>query len=135
MTTPEVLTASVRIGAAPEVVFPYFTDAALIVEWLGDWADLRAEPGGTFALDMNKVPIRGEYLAVEPPHRVVFTWGVAGRDSLPPGSTTVEVRLTADGPDTVVELFHHDLLADQIDGHRGGWTQKLAELEGLWPPR
>ncbi len=128
MSAPDVLTASVRISAAPDVVFPYFTDPALIVRWLGDWAELTAAPGGTFALDMNTVPIRGEYVAVEPPHRVVFTWGVAGRDGLPPGSTTVEVRLTADGGDTVVELFHYDLPADQLDSHREGWELKLATL-------
>ena len=133
MTVPDVLTASVRIGAPPDVVFPYFTDPALMIQWLGDWAELDAEPGGTFALDMGtsgtvKVPIRGEYVAVEPPHRVVFTWGVAGRDELPAGSTTVEVRLTAEGTGTLVELFHHDLPADQVDGHRSGWAEKLGTL-------
>jgi uncharacterized protein YndB with AHSA1/START domain len=128
VTVPEVLTASVRIGASPEVVFPYFIDAELIVKWLGDWAQLQAEPGGGFALDMKNVPVRGEYVIVEPPHRVVFTWGVAGRDALPPGSTTVEVRLTADGPETVVELFHYGLPADQQDSHRAGWPEKLADL-------
>jgi len=128
VTVPEVLTASIRISAPPAEVFPYFTDPALIVQWLGDWADLEPEPGGGFAIDMRKTPIRGAYVAVEPPHRVVFTWGVAGRDSLPPGSTTVEVRLSADGPDTVVELFHYDLPDDQIDGHRSGWGEKLAAL-------
>ncbi len=138
MTVPDVLTASVSIGAPPDVVFPYFTDPALMIQWLGDWADLDAEPGGTFAIDMGvatgaaKVPVRGEYVAVEPPHRVVFTWGVAGRDELPAGSTTVEVRLTAQGPETLVELFHHGLPADQLDGHRSGWGEKLGTLARVW---
>ena len=128
MTVPEVLTATVRIGATPADAFPYFVDPALMVQWIGEWADLRPEPGGMFALDFSKTPVRGEYIEVEPPRRVVFTWGVAGKDSLPPGSTTVEVVLTADGSDTVVELFHHNLPAEEFDSHLEGWTTMLGRL-------
>jgi uncharacterized protein YndB with AHSA1/START domain len=94
VTVPEVLTATVRIGAPPADVFPYFVDPVLIVQWLGEWADLRPEPGGMFALDFSTTPVRGEYVEVDPPRRVVFTWGVAGQDSLPPGSTTAEEGLS-----------------------------------------
>ncbi len=128
MTAPDVLTATVRIGAPPEAVFPYFVDPALMIRWIGEWADLRPEPGGVFALDIGETPVRGAYVEVEPPRRVVFTWGVPGRDSLRPGSTTVEVVLTADGSDTIVELFHHDLPAEERDSHREGWTEKLGRL-------
>jgi uncharacterized protein YndB with AHSA1/START domain len=131
VTVAEVLTATVRISAPPADVFPYFTDPALLVQWIGEWADLHPEPGGKFALDFAKTPVRGEYVEVEPPRRVVFTWGVAGKDSLPPGSTTVEIVLTADGPDTVVELFHHELPAEEFDSHLAGWTAKLDQLVRL----
>lgn len=130
MTDSEVLTATVRIGAPPTAVFPYLVDPGLITRWIGEWADLRPEPGGTFALDISRTPVRGEYLEVEPPRRVVFTWGVAGSDSLPPGSTTVEIRLVPDGPDTIVELYHHDLPPAEFDGHRKGWLEKLDQLAG-----
>jgi uncharacterized protein YndB with AHSA1/START domain len=126
-----VLTASVRISAPPADVFPYFTDPELMIQWIGEWADLRPEPGGTFALNIGKTAVRGEFLQIEPPHRVVFTWGVPGQESLPPGSTTVEVRLTADGPDTVVELLHQGLPADEFDGHLEGWTTMLGNLVQL----
>lgn len=128
MTDPGVLTATVRIAASPAEVFPYFTDAALLVRWIGDWAELRPEPGGTFALDIDATPVRGEYVEVEPPRRVVFTWGVPGRDALPPGSTTVEVVFTAEGPDTLVELFHRGLPPGEVDGHLEGWTGMLDRL-------
>jgi uncharacterized protein YndB with AHSA1/START domain len=131
VTTRSTLTATVRISAAPADVFPYFTDPALMIQWLGDWAELQPEPGGTFALDMNKTPVRGAYVEVDPPRRVVFTWGVAGRDSLPPGSTTVEVVLTAEGTETLVELFHHDLPSEVRGGHQDGWTTKLDQLARL----
>jgi uncharacterized protein YndB with AHSA1/START domain len=131
VTASEALTASVRIGAPPADVFPYFVDPALLTQWIGEWADLHPEPGGVFALDFTNTPVRGEYVEIDPPRRVVFTWGVAGNDSLPPGSTTVEVVLTADGPDTVVELFHHGLPAGERDGHLKGWTIMLGRLARL----
>jgi uncharacterized protein YndB with AHSA1/START domain len=131
VTVSEVLTATVRIAAPPADVFPYFIDPLLMVQWIGEWADLHPEPGGVFALDFSTTPVRGEYVEVDPPRRVVFTWGVAGKDSLPPGSTTVEVVLTADGPDTVVELFHHDLPAEEFAAHLEGWTTMLGNLVGL----
>lgn len=131
MTVAEVLTATVRIAAPPADVFRYFIDPALMVQWIGEWADLRPEPGGRFALDISKTPVRGEYVEIEPPRRVVFTWGVAGKDSLPPGSTTVEIVLTADGSDTVVELFHHDLPTEELDSHLKGWTTVFGRLVQL----
>jgi uncharacterized protein YndB with AHSA1/START domain len=132
VTTSEVLTATVRIMAPPAEVFPYFTDPALMIQWIGEWAELHPEPGGVFALDFSTTPVRGRYVEIDPPRRVVFTWGVAGKDSLPPGSTTVEVVLTADGSDTVVELFHHDLPVEERDNHGDGWTTMLGRLVGLF---
>src|SRR5271156_2018569 len=95
---------SVRIAAPPEVVFPYFTDPQLMVTWIGERADLDARPGGKFAVDVGGAAARGSYIAVEPPHRVVFTWGIPEDATLPPGSSTVEVELVADGTDTIVNL-------------------------------
>ena len=132
MTAAEALTATVRIGAPPADVFPYFIDPALLIQWIGEWADLLPEPGGVFALNFSNTAVRGEYVEVDPPRRVVFTWGVPGKDSLPPGSTTVEVILTADGPDTIVELFHHGLPVEERDSHLEGWTTQLGRLERLW---
>jgi len=75
----------VRIAAPPEVVFPYFTDPQLMVTWIGERADLDARPGGKFALDFRGVAARSSYVAVEPPQRVVFTWGIPEDATLPPG--------------------------------------------------
>jgi uncharacterized protein YndB with AHSA1/START domain len=126
--TGDAYTASVRIDAAPVEVFPYLTDAELIVRWMGDWAELDPTPGGKLVIDINGVPIRGEYLVVEPPHRVVFSWGAAGSDTLAPGSTTVEIVLRPDGDGTLVELAHRDLPADELDKHGVGWSHFLARL-------
>lgn len=123
-----VYTTSVRIEAEPADVFPYLTDPDLIVRWMGDWAELDPTPGGKFVVDINGVPIRGAYLVVEPPHRVVFSWGAAGSDVLGPGSTTVEISLRPDGEGTLLELAHRDLPADELEKHGVGWGHFLARL-------
>lgn len=88
----DVVVATEHIKAPPEIVFGYFTDPALIVAWIGVRAELDPQPGGVFRLDMGEVVARGSYLAVEPPHRVVFSWGIPGDDALPPGGSTVLSR-------------------------------------------
>jgi uncharacterized protein YndB with AHSA1/START domain len=124
----DVILATERIEAAPEVVFPYFTDPAFIVTWIGNRAELDPQPGGVFRLDFGDVVARGVYITVEPPSRVAFTWGIPGDDTLPPGGSTVEVALTRDGDDTLVVVTHRGLPTAQIDNHRAGWERQLAEL-------
>jgi len=124
----DVIVATEHIQAPPEVVFPYFTDPALIVEWIGNRAELDPWPGGVFLLDMGEVVARGAYITVEPPHRVVFSWGISGSDALPPAGSTVEVVLIPDGDDTTVVLTHRGLPSTHISNHRAGWEQQLGRL-------
>jgi uncharacterized protein YndB with AHSA1/START domain len=128
MPPAKPVTASVRIAAPPDVVFPYFTDPALAIKWIADVADLDARPGGVFALDVRGNPARGHFVVVDPPHRVVFTWGVTGQAALPPGSSTVEVVLVAQGDETVVTLTHRDLPEEYRASHQEGWTEFLGGL-------
>jgi len=123
-----VISSSVRIAAPPEVVFPYFTDPQLMVTWIGERVDLDARPGGTFAIDFGATAARGSYVAVEPPRRVIFTWGIPQDTAMPPGSSTVEVVLVAEGADTIVNLTHRDLPLDREPAHLQGWERCLGEL-------
>jgi uncharacterized protein YndB with AHSA1/START domain len=69
---------------------------------------------------------------VQPPHRLVFTWGWEGQDSIPPGSTSVEIDLVADGAGTLLRLRHTDLPSDeQRTAHLGGWNQYMGRLSAL----
>lgn len=129
MSQANDLKFSVEIDATPEEIFPYFTDSALMVEWIGDAAELDATPGGKFHLEFkNKGTNLGEFVAVEPPHRVVFTWGAAGNETLRPGSSTVEVVLTPSGDQTIVELTHSGLSDEWLGPHTEGWTKFLGIL-------
>jgi uncharacterized protein YndB with AHSA1/START domain len=127
--TEDVVTASIRIRATPEEVFPYLTNPELLPLWLGEWADTDPEPGGRFAVNFGEgTKVRGTYLVINPPNRVTFTWGVADNSTLPEGSSTVEIYLTADGEETIVDLTHRDLPASERAGHKEGWDRCLAQL-------
>jgi uncharacterized protein YndB with AHSA1/START domain len=121
---------SVDIAAPPEAVYPYFTDPAAIVTWMGDYALLDAAPGGVFHLDINGVPVRGRYLELDPPHRLVISWGHAGSAILPPGASTVEITLQAIPDGTRVTVEHRDLPPEQAAGHTIGWPHFLGRLTG-----
>ncbi len=128
MTEPLELTT--RIDARPETIFPYFTDPDRYVQWMGTEATLHPEPGGAYRVSMRDgVEARGEFVEVNPPHRVVFTWGWEDHPLVPPGSTRVEVTLEPDGDGTLVRLVHHDLpSAEERDQHREGWSLYLDRL-------
>jgi uncharacterized protein YndB with AHSA1/START domain len=72
-------------------------------------------------MDADRVAI-GEYVAVEPPTRCVFTRGWENDTVMPPGSTTVELTLRPDGDETVVLLRHTGLPnAQSAAQHEEGW--------------
>lgn len=119
---------SVRIDATPAEVFPFLTDPSLLVRWMGDHASLEPAAGGRYSVDINGIPIRGQFLEVSPPERVVFSWGVAGNDAFPSGSTIVEITLTPEGAATVLELVHRDLPAEELPKHDTGWAHFLDRL-------
>ena len=124
----EVIIATEHINAPPEVVFGYFTDPALIIQWIGERAELDPQPGGVFSLNMGPVAAQGTYLSLDPPHRIAFSWGIPGNESLPPGRSTVEVVLTPDGDNTMVVLTHRGLPPTHLDSHRSGWEHQLGQL-------
>lgn len=119
---------SIRIDARPDEVFPYLSDPALLTRWMGDYAELDPSEGGNYTVDINGIPIRGSFLEVHPPRRLVFTWGVSGNEAFPPASTTVEITLTEEGSGTVLDLVHRGLPLDELPKHDVGWSHFLERL-------
>jgi uncharacterized protein YndB with AHSA1/START domain len=128
MTAGEPVELEVLIDAAPTTVFEFFVEPRLMRRWMGGHASLDAQPGGGFAVDIGVNQARGTFLAVEPPEKVVFTWGWEGSDLVPPGSSTVTVILEAKGSGTLVRLTHSDLPAGEDVRHNEGWTHYLGRL-------
>ena len=136
MTDPPAL--EIYIEAPAAVVFEYFVDPEAMVRWMGDHAELDPRPGGRFAVNIKGVAVRGTYLEIDPPHRLRIAWGYAGGSPLPPDGSTVEIRLSAEGPGTRVSLEHRDLPAEQATGHLVGWRhylQRLAQAAGGTQPQ
>jgi len=121
----------VRVDARPEIVFSFFADPQRYVRWQGARADLDPRPGGRYRVEMEDGSVVvGEYVEVEPPRRLVFTWGWEGNQEVPPGSSTVEVTLEPDGDGTFVHLRHSGLPTDDWRRvHHDGWDLFLSRLQ------
>src|SRR6476659_374762 len=109
------------VSAPADKLFHYFTDPEKMVAWKAVDATLDARPGGIYQIDVTGHDVaRGEYVEIDPPRRVVFTFGwEADGSAVPPGSTTVEVTLQPDGDRTRVRLVHSSV----PDGIRAGSTE------------
>jgi uncharacterized protein YndB with AHSA1/START domain len=132
----EVVEREVRIAARPETVFEFFTDPDKHLLWMGRRAELDPRPGGIYDVEINdRSHGRGEFVEVEPPSRLVFTFGWVGQEAggggehaVPPGSSRVEVTLAPDGDGTLVRLRHSDLPEQAREIHGEGWELFLGRL-------
>ena len=119
----------IYIQAPPEVVFRFFTDPAMHTRWIGQRATLDPRRGGIYRCVMTgTATVAGEYVEVEPPHRVVFTWGFENNPGIPPGSSTVSITLIPDRNGTRVRLVHTGLPHPAIAPHHQGWAGYLSQL-------
>jgi len=121
----------ISIDAPPEIVFSYFTDPAKHVLWQGTEAELDPRPGGALRVSFGPGYVAvGTYLEVEPPTRLVYTWGWAeeGSSVLPPGASMVELTLESAGAATLVRLRHSGLPEETLEFHGDGWDESLSEL-------
>ena len=133
-----VVERQVRVAARPETVFPFLIDPGKMSLWMGRKAELEARPGGIYRVEVNDQAIaRGEYVEIDPPRRVVFTFGWEGQEAgqgehgVPPGSSRVEISLDADGDGTLVRLRHLDLPEGSRDIHGQGWDLYLGRLTAV----
>jgi uncharacterized protein YndB with AHSA1/START domain len=124
------LTREVVVDASPSTIFPFLTDPAEHVRWMGTEAELDPRVGGTYqVLCQGRHPAVGDFVEVVPDQKVVFTFGWDEPDHpIPPRSTEVEITLIPDGGKTRVRLVHRGLPDDAIGDHTGGWDHYLDRL-------
>ncbi len=128
---PDTIVREITIDARPEIVFEYFIDPERIVRWMGSEATLDPRPGGLFRVDYGPEygAARGEFLAVDPPRRVVFTWGWENPDdAVQPGASTVEVTIEAVDGASHLTLRHSGLEGAARASHDEGWVHFLDRL-------
>jgi len=131
----EAVEREVRVEAGQETVFEFFTDPEKMILWKGRRAELDARPGGIYRVEISDQAVaRGEYVEVDRPSKIVFTWGWEGQEAgngehaVPPGSSRVEVTLEPDGDGTLVRLRHLDLPEASREIHGQGWDLYLGRL-------
>ena len=119
----------VKIAAPPEVVFAYFTERDKIERWHAVEADVDPRPGGVFRMNITGADVElGEYLEVDPPKRIVHTFGWEGNQLMPPGSSRVEITFEPDGDFTIVRVTHTGLPEESAWQHAAGWEHYLLRL-------
>jgi uncharacterized protein YndB with AHSA1/START domain len=130
-TDTAVYERTIAIDASPETVWEFFVDPIKLMRWMGIDAELEPQPGGIYRC--NVIPghtARGEFVEVDEPRRIVFTWGWDGNDGVPPGSSTIEAELTAEGNGTSLHFVHRGLPnAEAVASHAHGWDHYLPRLE------
>jgi uncharacterized protein YndB with AHSA1/START domain len=133
------------LEAGPERVF----DAWLVPRTLGQWMfgprvrdenvvrlDVDPRVGGSFSLKVERngelVDHVGQYLEIERPHRLVFTWAV--KDDSDDAPSEVHIDIEASGSGCVLTLVHRmdPKWSDYADRTRDGWTTMLDALADLF---
>jgi uncharacterized protein YndB with AHSA1/START domain len=116
-------------------VFDAFLDVAIARRFLfatatGEMLVAEVDPkvGGRYTFterrpDMGDVEHTGEYLEIDRPRRLVFTFGVPTFD---PGFTTVTIEIRPDGDGCELTLTNEGVPAAYQDGNRDGWTRIVA---------
>jgi uncharacterized protein YndB with AHSA1/START domain len=112
-------------------VFDYFTRPESLVRWMGDLAVLDPRPGGEFTVVFGAGSVRGRYLELDPPRRVVISWGRGGSAEFPPEASTLEVTLEPEGDGTRVSIVHSGLPEPEAPKHAAGWRGYLATLAAV----
>jgi uncharacterized protein YndB with AHSA1/START domain len=133
MIEGELVVHDIDLEASPEDVFAMFVDPQRLVRWLGLTADLEPRPGGLFRFEV--VPgqfCEGRYVLVEPPNRLIFTWGWSDPAmGVAPGSSQVEVNIRKADEGARLRLVHSGLATSEGRLlHEDGWSRFLDRLAG-----
>jgi uncharacterized protein YndB with AHSA1/START domain len=131
-----VLVVRRRMALPRQRVFEAWLDSESLAQWMRPMdcthATVTLDPrvGGGFRIVMEgpshgAVEHRGEYLAIEPPSLLSFTWISPHTDQRP---TVVTVELYERAGETELVLTHRGLPVKEVEGHRQGWTDVVRLL-------
>jgi len=121
------LDRTLTIAAPPDAVFRYFTDTDRWAAWWGAGSTIDPRPGGrVFVRYPGGVEALGEVLEIDPPRRIVFSYGYASGTPVPPGGSRVTIQLAPAGKGTRLHLMHELSDASVRDEHVQGWRYQLS---------
>lgn len=135
ITETIAVTREVTIAASPETVWEFLVDPQKVMLWMGESVEYDVRPGGEYRIGVVPGNIaRGEFVEIDPPRRLVYTFGWesvrrADSPSIPPGASTVEFDLEPEGDSTRVRFVHRDLpSAESAESHSEGWDHYIGRL-------
>lgn len=124
---PYRLDRTVTIQAAPDTVFRFFTDSERWAKWWGAGSTIDPRPGGElYVRHPGGVESRGNVVEMDPPRRLVFTYGFVGGQPIPVGSSRVTILLEPQHEGTRLKLTHELPDAAVRDEHVQGWRFQLS---------
>jgi uncharacterized protein YndB with AHSA1/START domain len=142
MTNPTTLRIERLVAAPLEAVFRAWTTREAMELWYQDRPDdvvrvveLDVRVGGRYRVEFGPAGAEpyvetGEYLEIDPPHRLVMTESLDAPNGSQWRDTTVTVTLEAQGYKTRLELVHEDFPSEaRRDDAAGGWPGFLDRLE------
>jgi uncharacterized protein YndB with AHSA1/START domain len=139
--------ATVRVQrvmpAAPELVFDEWLDPESLQEWMCPRPvrviDVTVEPhvGGVVRIDVddsgNRVLISGQFLTIDRPHLLRFTWANSNWSD-PTSESVVNVSFEPVGDDETLMSIEHSLLPpEEFESFDSGWTltvEQFADVMG-----
>jgi uncharacterized protein YndB with AHSA1/START domain len=129
-TETTVYERTLSIDASPETVWEFLVDPEKLMRWKGIDADLDPQPGGIYrCVVIPGHTALGEFVELDEPNRLVFTFGWEGNENTPPGSSTIEIDLAPEGAGTSLRFVHQLANAEQAASHKVGWDHYLPRLE------
>ena len=97
-------------------MWEFLVDPEKATRWMGIEATLEPEPGGTYRVTVLSGNVAsGQFVEVDRPRRLVFTWGWEPSEmegpgmAVTPGSLTIEFDLEPEGDGTRLRFVHRDL--------------------------
>jgi len=120
------------IAASPEAVWEFLVDPDKATRWMGQSASFEPRPGGLYRVEV--IPgntAAGEFVELDPPRRLVFTWGwePGGSGKVPVGTSTVEIELLPTDEGTMLRFTHRGLPDEEAaQSHGHGWDHYLERL-------
>jgi uncharacterized protein YndB with AHSA1/START domain len=124
---PFRLDRSVVIHAEPKVVFRYFQENDRWASWWGAGSTIESRPRGRLLIRHGEgVDVVGEVVDINPPARIVFSYGFLDRKAEPIRDSLVTIGLEPLGNSTRLHLTHEFNDAAARDEHVQGWRFQLS---------
>ncbi|TCL68087.1 SRPBCC family protein [Rhizobium sp. BK251] len=130
MQTSFVVRRETHVPAPPSAVFALLTDPEKILRWMGTEAQTEPQAEGLYLVNVTGARCaRGSFREVVPVHRLTYSFGWDGSETVPPGSSLVEIDLMEQPDGTLLRLTHSGLPnAEQCASHAEGWAHYLDRL-------